>query len=202
MRKLLTILCFLSATASAADLPLVVDPVINATPPGSKVTAGYMTLVNETDTDITITRAFSPTIPKIEIHLSSMKNDVAKMEKQESVTVKAGETLEFKHGSYHFMLMELTEPLVEDQLVDMIIDSSVGEFLIEMPVKRIGAVTHNHGEMDNTDDDMKHTGMDHSKDEAKDAAKDAAKDEHADHTGQKDMKKDGDAHKAETKVIH
>jgi len=198
MRKLLTILCFLSATASAADLPLVVDPVINATPPGSKVTAGYMTLVNETDTDIIITRAFSPTIPKIEIHLSSMKNDVAKMEKQESVTIKAGESLEFQHGSYHLMLMELTEPLVEDQLVDIIIDSSVGEFLIEMPVKRIGAVKHNHGEMDKTDDDMKHTGMEHSKDEAKDAAKD----EHADHTGQQDMKKDGDAHKDETKVIH
>jgi len=138
MRTLLLTLCLWSTLSAAGEFPLVVDPVVNATPPGAKVTAGYFTLVNETDAEINITGAYSPTIAKVEIHQSLVKDDVAIMELQDSVSIQPGATVEFVHGGYHLMLMELTEPLEPGQSVDIILITSAGDMLIEMPVQKIG----------------------------------------------------------------
>lgn len=144
MRKLLFILCLWSTIGAASEFPMIIDPVVNATPPGAKVTAGYLTLVNETDNEIVITGAYSPTIAKVEIHRTVIKDDIAKMESQQSVSLAPGATVEFTHGSYHLMLMALTKPLAEGQSVDIILTTSVGDMLIEMPVKKIGmAMEHN-----------------------------------------------------------
>jgi len=145
MRTLLAILCLWSTVVAAEEFPLVVDPVVNATPPGAKVTAGYFTLVNESSKEVTITGAYSPTIAKVEIHKSLIKDDVAKMEIQDSVSLQPGATIEFTHGSYHLMLMELTEPLKPGQSVDVILITSIGDMLIEMPVQKIGAELHGDG---------------------------------------------------------
>jgi len=146
MRTLLLTLCLWSTISIADKNPIIVDPVVNATPPGAKVTAGYFKLVNQTDTEITITGAYSPSIAKIEIHRSFIKDDVAKMEKQESVSVKPGDTIEFAHGGYHLMLMELTQALTTGQIVDIILTTTAGDMMIEMPVQKIGmAVDGVHG---------------------------------------------------------
>ncbi len=150
MRKLLLTILLLSGSVSASDLPIVVDPVVNATPPGATVTAGYVTFINESDKTISITDAFSPTIAKVEIHLSTVKDDVAKMEKQDSVQIPSGGTLKFEHGGYHFMLMGLTEPLKENATVDIILTTSAGDILIEMPVKKIGQAKAMHKAMEHT----------------------------------------------------
>lgn len=142
MRTLLLSLCLWSTMSLASNFPLVIDPVVNATPPGAKVTAGYFTLVNETDTEIVITGAYSPTIAKVEIHRTVIKDDVAKMELQQSVSLAPGATVEFEHGGYHLMLMELAEPLTSGQSVDIILSTSVGDMLIEMPVNKIGMAMH------------------------------------------------------------
>jgi len=71
MRTLLLTLFLWSSFSIAGGLPIVVDPMVNATPPGAKVTAGYLTLVNETDKEITITGAYSTTISKVEIRSAS-----------------------------------------------------------------------------------------------------------------------------------
>jgi len=138
MRTLLLTLCLWSTISAASEFPMVIDPYINATPPGAKVTAGYFTLINENSAEIVITRAYSPTIAKVEIHRSFVKDDVAKMERQDSVILAPGATVEFKHGGYHLMLMALTEPLAAGQSVDIILSTSVGDMLIEMPVKKMG----------------------------------------------------------------
>jgi len=143
MRKLLLTLCLWSTLSAASEFPIVIDPVINAMPPGAKVTAGYFTLVNENSTELVITGAYSPTIAKIEIHQSYIEDDVAKMKMQESVSIPPGETLEFTHGNYHLMLMELTETLNPGQTVDVILSTSIGDMMIEMPVEKIG-MAHNH----------------------------------------------------------
>lgn len=147
MRKIIFFLSLWSASVAAAEFPIIIDPVVNATPPGAKVTAGYFTLVNETDKDITITGAYSPTITKLEIHLSSIKDDVASMTKQDSVSVEIGGKLEFAHGSYHLMLMDLTKPLRENDMVDIILITSSGDMLIEMPVRKPGMKKGKHADM-------------------------------------------------------
>lgn len=130
--------CLFSTVSSASNFPIILDPVVNATPPGAEVTAGYLTLINETSSEIVITGAYSPTIAKVEIHRSIIKDDVAKMELQDSVKLAPGATVKFEHGDYHLMLMALTKPLKEGQSVDIILSTSVGDMLIEMPVKKLG----------------------------------------------------------------
>ncbi len=136
--------CLFSSISSASEFPIILDPVVNATPPGAAVTAGYLTLINETSSEIVITGAYSPTIAKVEIHRSIIKDDVAKMELQDSVSLAPGATVKFEHGGYHLMLMALTKPLEEGQSVDIILSTSVGDMLIEMPVQKLGAPMEGH----------------------------------------------------------
>ena len=187
MHKLLPVLGLWSASLIASDFPIVIDPVVNATPPGSTVTAAYFTLENVTDKDITITEALSTTIGRVEIHLSTVENDIAKMEEQESVSIKAGGTLKFEHGGYHLMLMDLPEPLKENDTVDIILTTSVGDMLIEMPVRKIGMAGHDH-DMDKMESDQGEAMSNEEPAEKMDA----------DH----DIKKDDDKHTGATKVVH
>jgi len=142
MRTLLLTLCFWSTLSFAGKYPIVIEPFVNATPPGAKVSAGYFSLVNETETVISITGAYSPTIAKVEIHRSFIKDDVAVMERQESVEIQPGATVVFEHGGYHLMLMELTKQLEAGEVVDVILTTSVGDMMIEMPVQKIGMAMH------------------------------------------------------------
>jgi len=84
-----------------------------------------------------VTSAYSLTIAKVEIHRSFIKDDVATMEKQDSVSIQPGETVKFTHGDFHLMLMELTQPLTPGQTIDIILTTNVGDMLIEMPVKKM-----------------------------------------------------------------
>ncbi len=121
---------------------LVVDPIVVETPPGVSVAAGFMTLVNEGKDDIVITSAYSSTIKKVELHLSQVENDVASMTKQETVTIKAGETLKLQHGGLHIMLMALDKPLKTGDKVDIILETNLGPMLIDMPVARLDHAQH------------------------------------------------------------
>lgn len=74
--------------------------------------AGYMMLTNYTDANVTLVGASSEVAAAVEIHLSSMGDDgVMQMAQQESVEIPAGRALELKPGSYHIMLIGLTQDL-------------------------------------------------------------------------------------------
>lgn len=143
----------LPSSLFASALPAVVDPMATATPPGVTVSAGYLSLVNESSNDIEITGASSTGIARVEMHLSTLKGDVARMEKQEQLLLKANSTLVFEHGGYHLMLMDLKQPLKDGDSIDIILATSIGDLLIEMPVRKpelmhnmqhkAGADTHN-----------------------------------------------------------
>jgi len=65
------------------------------------VAGGYFSINNTANEALIITGARSDQTGKVEVHLSEIINDVATMSEQESVTIEAGEQLEFRHGSYH-----------------------------------------------------------------------------------------------------
>lgn len=147
MRQFILLLALLANSAIADMAPHIMNPFITATPPGATVAAGYLKIMNKSDKAITITGAKSSTISRVEIHLSSIVDDVAKMEKVDSLVIPAGETVELKHGSYHIMLMELTSPLKPGDKVDVTLNTSSGDIALQIPV-----VKHAMG----GDHDMKH----------------------------------------------
>jgi copper(I)-binding protein len=103
-------------------------------PPGAMVAAAYFTVLNTSDQPLVITGASSEAVPNVSIHLSTIIDDVAKMIHQDSVTIEAGSSLEFKHGSYHLMLMGLKAPLTPGSMLAFEIDTSAGVVPIMIPI--------------------------------------------------------------------
>lgn len=162
-------------SVATAELPQVSDARVVQPPPGSNVAAAFFTINNSGSEPLEITGAASDIAKKVEVHLSFVENDVAKMEKQESVIVDAGESLEFKHGSFHVMFMGLNEELLAGNSLDLILTTSAGDISVSVPVISLDeAMSRQHaehgmkhnGEMDTMKKDMKdsmHNGHNTSK---------------------------------------
>ena len=78
--------------------------------------AAYMTIQNNSDSDITLTEASADFANMAQIHQTTIEDDVARMQEVEGgLTIPAGESVNLEPGGYHIMLMNLQEPLVEGE---------------------------------------------------------------------------------------
>ena len=120
MKTSILFACILSLSAGAAAAQefkagsLEIDqPWSRATPKGAKVAAGYLTIKNTGTTPDRLVGGTSPVAGKFEIHEMSMDKGVMKMRPvPEGVEIKPGETVELKPSSFHFMIMDLKQPIV------------------------------------------------------------------------------------------
>lgn len=123
----------LSITASA-ERPHIKNLRINPTPPGAKVSAAYLNLHNPGSEDLTLLGVSSPVISRVEIHKSEIVDDVAKMRKQDSVTLASDEHVAFKHGGLHIMLMGLDAPLFPGDKIPLVFHTDQGDLTVTATV--------------------------------------------------------------------
>ncbi|MEU5726688.1 copper chaperone PCu(A)C [Micromonospora sp. NPDC047738] len=101
-----------SASVSASSTPGVLgiqDPWVKAADKG--MTAAFGTLVNDGDTDVTITAAATDVSP-MELHEMTMKDGKMVMQpKQGGIVVKAHSRTVLQPGGEHLMLMDLKQPV-------------------------------------------------------------------------------------------
>ncbi|MCZ7421256.1 copper chaperone PCu(A)C [Verrucosispora sp. WMMA2121] len=100
-----------SATASTVEAGAlgVRDPWVKAADEG--MTAAFATLVNDSDTDVTITGAASEVSP-MELHEMAMADGKMVMRaKQDGVVIKAKSEYKLEPGGDHLMLMDLAKPV-------------------------------------------------------------------------------------------
>ncbi|MBQ1025237.1 copper chaperone PCu(A)C [Micromonospora sp. C95] len=103
-----------SATASSAatveaGVLGVRDPWVKAADEG--MTAAFATLVNDSDTDVTITGAATDVSP-MELHEMAMTDGKMVMRaKQDGVVIKAKSEYKLEPGGDHLMLMDLAKPV-------------------------------------------------------------------------------------------
>ncbi|MEU5942926.1 copper chaperone PCu(A)C [Micromonospora sp. NPDC047548] len=101
-----------SASVSASAVAGVLgirDPWVKAADKG--MTAAFGTLVNDGDTDVTITAAATDLSP-MELHEMNMKDGKMVMQpKQGGIVVKAHSSQELQPGGEHLMLMDLKQPV-------------------------------------------------------------------------------------------
>lgn len=91
--------------------PVVATDVVVTTPiPGSSMSAGYLSLRNNTAVKLRITRVASPQFARIEIHESTLDNGIARMRRIDELPIPAGDTVVLERGGKHLMLMN---PLVD-----------------------------------------------------------------------------------------
>ncbi|MDC1210768.1 copper chaperone PCu(A)C [Porticoccaceae bacterium] len=96
---------------SAADFS-VEDAYIRTMPPGRTATAGYLYLTNNGDRDCSIIGGSAAIAGTLEIHQQLNSDGMMKMRPVAAVTVTAGETLLFRPGGYHLMLIDVQTELV------------------------------------------------------------------------------------------
>ncbi|MFY1683699.1 copper chaperone PCu(A)C [Micromonospora sp. WMMD730] len=99
-----------SASASAAaGVVTIRDPWVKAADKG--MTAAFGTLVNDGDTDVTLTSAATSVSP-MELHEMTMKDGKMVMQqKQGGIVIKAKGTHALEPGGDHLMLMNLAKPV-------------------------------------------------------------------------------------------
>jgi len=99
----------LAASASGFS---VEDAYIRAMPPGRTATAAYLSLSNNSDRDCSIIGGSTDIAAKLEIHQQLNSDGMMKMRPVAAVTVAAGETLLFRPGGFHLMLLGVEAELV------------------------------------------------------------------------------------------
>ena len=106
MRKFIPLLLSILAGCSSGEAPLVAtDVVVNVPPPGMKMSAGYLTLQNNTSEPITITRISSPQFGSVEMHETVTRDGISRMVALDEVRIPAGQSVHFEPGGKHLMLM-------------------------------------------------------------------------------------------------
>lgn len=131
--------------------PIQIDrPWSRPTPPGTPMGVGYMEITNSGDQDITLVAADSPRAGHVSIHESLMHNGMMRMQPlKDGLAIPAGGTVELKPHSYHLMLEQLPQPLVEGEKIPVRLDFDGAEAMdIELKVRPLdGSMTMDHSGM-------------------------------------------------------
>lgn len=141
----------LSMAASAHEYTagdLHIDhPAVNATPPGSKVAVGYMTIKNRGNTDDVLLSVDAPALSKrVEIHSMTMDGGTMKMRKLEGLTIPAREQTGLSPSGTHIMFMDLADTVKEDSSFDATLHfKNAGDVKVKFNGAPIGSASSVHG---------------------------------------------------------
>ena len=116
-----------TTAAYAADALHIVDAEIPIPPPGVPVMAGFAKIMNHSAEEIVVVSASSDSFGKVEIHETTIKDDVARMRKMKELVVPADAMLTLTHGKTHFMLKNPVADLKPDQNVEIQLTMSDGK---------------------------------------------------------------------------
>ena len=109
-----------SEPAYAEGKLTVFDAWIRATPPDSRMMAGYATLKNAGDTPIKLLTVQSDAFRQSSIHETTVEHDVTKMRELPRLDIAAGATIEMKPGGRHLMLLDPRHPIAAGDKVHMV----------------------------------------------------------------------------------
>lgn len=97
---------FFVTACSDARAPLVASEVdIRQPMPGMQMSAGYLTLTNNSDESITISHVSSPQFEAVELHETIVENEISRMVRLTAVTIEPASSVAFEPGGKHLMLM-------------------------------------------------------------------------------------------------
>jgi periplasmic copper chaperone A len=120
---------------------VIADPWLRATPKGASVAGGYMKISNNGAAADRLIGGSTDIAASFELHEMSMADGVAKMRPvQGGLEIKPGETVEFKPGSFHVMLMGLKKPLAAGEHIKAtLVFEKAGKVDIDYDVRALGA---------------------------------------------------------------
>lgn len=123
----------------AAGMEVTGGPWVRATPPGRNITAGYLTIRNNSSEARRIVGAASPVAGRVELHthVHDAGSGMMQMRQVDAIDVPAGETVELAPGGLHLMIMDLERGLEPGMSVPLTLEFDDGSRLeMEAPVRR------------------------------------------------------------------
>lgn len=93
----------------------------------SETSAVYMTISNNGDDTVTIVGVETDAAGLIEIHETTVEDDVARMSPIEAITIDAGDTVELRPGGMHIMIMQLTQDIIADEELELSLNLESGD---------------------------------------------------------------------------
>jgi len=122
------------------------EPWSRATPPGAKVAAGYLVVVNKSASADRLVGASSPAAARVETHVTEKQGDVMRMREVKGYEIPAKGRFELKPGGAHLMLVDIKRPFKEGEMVPLVLRfQNGGEVKTELQVRALGAAkAHSH----------------------------------------------------------
>lgn len=116
-----------------------------ATPPNAVTSAIFAQIDNHDNEDRYIVAAVTPAAGKTELHDVVHEGEVMKMRQVKSLKIPANGTLQLQPGSFHIMLFDMPEPLLEGNNIEVQIKLKNGEqYRFSVPVKNVMAGMKQH----------------------------------------------------------
>ncbi len=143
-----TLLILIACNASAHNVKIgdliIKHPYINETPPSAVVAGGYLSIKNTGKTDVRLLSVNANFAAMIQIHQTSIKNDIAQMqEMSDGVVIPAGQTIKLQHGGMHIMFMRLKKNIkAEREYAATLVFEKAGEIKVYFEGKKIGGKHH------------------------------------------------------------
>lgn len=124
-------------------------PWSRPTPPGAPMGAGYMMISNQSDKDIVLVAGETPRAGAVSIHETVEVDGLMRMQPlTDGLAIPAGGQIELRPMSYHLMLEQLKEPLVEGERIPLTLmfdgAEPVSLELVVRPLDGDSGHHHNH----------------------------------------------------------
>lgn len=136
-------LYFLLDQGHANEEITVQDAWIREAPPTVKLLAAYMSIINNTEHDLTMISADSPAFESIMFHRTVIKDGVASMRHADQIVIPAHSRFDFAPGAYHMMLMGGKQPLKAGDII------SITLLFKEIDIIETTAIVRKSAEMEN-----------------------------------------------------
>jgi len=145
MSRIFFLAALLIALPATAQVE-VQNPWSRATPPGTKIGAGYMTIRNKAAAADRLVGASSPAAARVETHVTVKDGEIFRMREVKGYEIPANGSFELKPGGAHLMLVDIRQPLKEGDRVPLTLRfAKAGEVKVELKVQKgASAPAHSH----------------------------------------------------------
>ncbi|PLS21552.1 hypothetical protein C0U40_12205 [Amylibacter cionae] len=108
-----------------------------ATLPNQPVGGGFFAVTHSGDADDRLVSVSTEVSPRVEIHEMRVTETVMKMRKLEGgLHIPAGETVVLEPGGLHLMFMDLTQPLIKEEILPVTLTfENAGEVVVPLAIK-------------------------------------------------------------------
>ena len=136
--------------AAKQETPAPVLHVENAwaspTPGGVDVSAGYLTLVNDTAAEDALVSASSPRAERVEVHEMTMEGGVMQMREAARLAIPAAQSVQLAPNGRHLMFYGVAQPFAVGETIPVRLTfEHAGDVDVLLPVQRPGASPEHNG---------------------------------------------------------